>query len=343
MVIDRGVTPEVAQSTVRRSGRQLAVAVFRVALIVLVVAAAAWALAQNWRDVEVALEHLSAGPAIGAGLLVILGILCGTMSWQAFVDDMGAPIGPARGGQIFLVGQLGKYLPGSVWAYVLQIELGRRAGLARARVFAATIFSLVVAVVAALVVGGVALPQLLAADPSLGWLKWLYVLLPIGLVCLHPRILTRAVNLVFRVVRRQPPDHPVRMRTVLVALGWAIASYVCSGAQLWVLVREGVGLRPSQLALYVGTMGIAMVAGVFAILLPSGAGVRELVIVTALAPSIGTGMAVAYAALSRVLFTVADLVTAGGAALVAAVARRRSPDIARDEATAAAPDGGEAA
>ncbi len=343
MVIEQGANSQVARRETRRSPRQVAVAVFRVVLIVLVVAAAGYALGRNWEDVRVALDHLSAGPAVVAGLLVIAGIICGTMSWQVFVDDFGAPIGATRGGQIFLVGQLGKYLPGSVWAYVLQMELGRRAGLARARVFAATIFSLVVAVVAALVVGAVALPQLLSADASLGWLKWLYVLLPIGLVSLYPPVLTRAVALVFRVVRRQRPDHPVRLRTVLVSLAWAIGSYLCSGTQLWVLVREGVGIRPSQLALYVGTMGIAMVAGVFAILLPSGAGVRELVIITALAPSLGTGRAVAYAALSRVLFTVADLVTAGAAALVAGLARRRGGTVWQDGSTLARTGDGESA
>src|SRR5690606_23657362 len=65
---------------------------------------------------------------------VVVGIMCSTMSWQVLLDDLGKPIGVGRGAQIFLVGQLGKYLPGSVWAYVLQIELGRKAGLARARV-----------------------------------------------------------------------------------------------------------------------------------------------------------------------------------------------------------------
>ncbi len=108
------------------------------------------------------------------------------MSWQVLVDDLGKPIGPGRGAQVFLVGQLGKYLPGSVWAYVLQLELGRKAGLAWARVFAGTLFSIAVTIVAALLAGALAVPEIVRENGDLSWLYWLYLMLPVALICLHP-------------------------------------------------------------------------------------------------------------------------------------------------------------
>lgn len=306
-----------------RSRRSVLLAVARGVLLLLVLVAAGVTLARYWDSVEATIATMSWTTVVPSFLLVTLGIACGTLSWQVLVDDLGEPIGAGRGSQIFLVGQLGKYLPGSVWAYVLQLELGRRAGLARARVFAATLFSLAVAVVAALVVGTLALPDLLAADPDLGWLRWLYVLLPIGLVCLHPRILTAVVTVGFRLLRRPRLTHPVRRRTVLHSLAWAVCSYVCYGVHLWLLARGDAAVAAGELVLLVGVMGIAMIAGLFAVLLPSGAGIRELVIVTGLAPFVGPGTAIAYAAVSRVLFTLADLAMAGGAALLAVAARRR--------------------
>jgi hypothetical protein len=294
-----------------------------VVLLLGVLVAAGITLARYWDSVQATIAEMSWTTIAPSAALVAVGIACGTMSWQVLVDDLGEPIGAGRGAQIFLVGQLGKYLPGSVWAYVLQLELGRRAGLARARVFAATVFSLAVAMVAALVVGVLALPDLLAAEPTLGWLRWLYVLLPIGLVCLHPRVLTAVVTFGFRILRRPRPSHPVRRRTVLQSLAWALGSYSSYGLHLWLLSRHESTVAAGELVLFVGVMGIAMVAGVFAVILPSGAGVRELVIVTGLAPFVGPGTAVAYAAVSRVLFTVADLAMAGGAATMAVLARRR--------------------
>lgn len=306
-----------------RSRRSVLVAVARTVLLLLVLVAAGLTLWRYWDSVSETISAMSWTAVVPSALLVAVGIACGTLSWQVLVDDLGEPIGARRGGQIFLVGQLGKYLPGSVWAYVLQLELGRRAGLARARVFAATVFSLGVAVVAALLVGVLALPQLLEENPSLGWLRWLYLLLPIGLVCLHPRVLTAAAGFGFRLLRRPQPPHPVRRRTVLHSLVWALGSYTCYGLHLWLLARSDSAVDAHQVILCIGAMGIGMVAGLFAVVLPSGAGVRELVLVTALAPLVGPGTAIAYAAVSRVLFTVADLAMAGGAAGLAVWARRR--------------------
>lgn len=43
-------------------------------------------------------------------------MLISTRGRQIVLDDLGPPVGFRRGCQISLVGSLGKYLPGSVWA-----------------------------------------------------------------------------------------------------------------------------------------------------------------------------------------------------------------------------------
>ena len=81
--------------------------------------------------------------------------------------------------------------------------------------------------------------------------------------------------------------------------------------------------RALLLVLCVGTMGVAMTAGLVAFVLPSGIGARELVIVGALATVLPYGQALALAVVSRVMFTVAELVSAGVATLAAWLATRR--------------------
>ncbi|TPW75989.1 lysylphosphatidylglycerol synthase domain-containing protein [Schumannella soli] len=310
----------------RRSAKQRFIAAARWVLLLLVVAAAVWQFATNWSSVVHTIAALQWHRVVLSFIAVIAGIGFSTLSWQALVDDLGKPIGVGRGAQIFLVGQLGKYLPGSVWAYVLQIELGRRAGLARARVFAGTMFSLAVILVAALIAGALAVPALIRNEPSLSWLPWLYVLLPVALVMLHPKILTALVRIGFRVLRRPQPDHDIRLVVVLRALALALLSYISYGVHLWLLADDFKGLTFDPLLLCIGTMGAAMMAGLVAFFLPSGIGARETVIVAALTGLVGGPQAFAFAAVSRVLFIAADLVTAGGAALLAVVARRRQGD-----------------
>ena len=307
----------------KRTRASMLLNVARILLIVLVVVAAAWQLWVNWPEVAHTIAELQWHRALLSLVAVVIGIMCSTMSWQVLLDDLGKPIGVGRGAQIFLVGQLGKYLPGSIWAYVLQIELGRKAGLARARVFAATIFSVVIAMVAALLAGALAIPALIEQDSRLSWLPWLYVTLPFALILLYPPLLTRIVRWGFHLLRRPRPDHPVTLRVVIASLAFALGSYVSFGTHLWLLADTWQGLSLSPLALCIGTMGVAMIAGLVFFLLPSGVGARELVIITALSPLVGVGAATAYAAVSRVMFIIADLITAGSAAGVAVLARRR--------------------
>ena len=303
----------------------------RIALVLAVVLAAFWTVQSHWTEVSDTISTMSWTTLLPAFLALPVAIACSTLSWQFLVDEIGEPIGAARGAQIFLVGQLGKYLPGSVWAYVLQMELGRRAGLARARIFTATLFSLAVAVVAALLTGALVIPSLIDNDESLAPLQWLYLLLPVGLVCLHPRVLDRLVGIGFKILRRPQRDHPVRGRAIILSLAAAVASYSFFGVHLWLLAEgTSAGTDGGLLFTSIGTRAVAMISGLFFFMLPSGAGVRELVIVTALAPSTGTGTAIALAAVSRVMLTAADIVTAAGAAAVGAYERRRHGPIHHD-------------
>jgi hypothetical protein len=311
-----------APATPAASRRAGVVNVLRTVLTVLVVLATLWQLVIHWQEVADTVTGLQWHRALLAQLMIFLGFACSTLSWQVLLDDLGKPIGLRRGAQIFLVGQLGKYLPGSVWAYVLQIELGHKAGLERARVFAATVFSVVVGVVAALFAGALAIPRLVEQDPRLAWLPWLYLVLPVALVMIYPPVLTAIVRFGFRILRRPRPDHPIALRAVLASVVAALGTYVFFGMHLWLLADTREGLTISPLTLCIGTMAIAMLAGLAFFMLPSGVGAREFVIVVALTPVVGIGRATAYAAVSRAMFILAELLAAGSAAGLAVLARR---------------------
>ena len=176
---------------------------------------------------------------------------------------------------------------------------------------------------AALCASALAVPQLARDHPSLAWLPWLYLLLPIVLCCLHPKVLTAAVRWGFKLLRRPRPDHPVSGKTVFVSLAWALGSYISYGTHMWLLARSSADVGLEGWGQLTGVMAASMIVSLIAFFLPSGAGARELVIVAALSPMVGPGAAAAYAAVSRLLFTIADLGTAGLAALTAVVAKRK--------------------
>jgi hypothetical protein len=74
-------------------------------------------------------------------------------------------------------------------------------------------------------------------------------------------------------------------------------------------------------------MAVAMTVGTFAFILPSGVGVREVAQIAVLTASgLTVGQATAFAVASRVMFTVADLLTAGFAAGAARVTSRSAAE-----------------
>ncbi|OKJ98686.1 lysylphosphatidylglycerol synthase transmembrane domain-containing protein [Amycolatopsis sp. CB00013] len=289
--------------------------VVRWVAILLVVGFAAKTLVTNWGEFWRTLSEVAWESSTLSLLALIAAIMVSTYGWQVMVDDLGKPIGYARGAQICLVGSLGKYVPGSVWAYLLQMELGRKAGLARARIFTGSLIQLGVGVVSALVVSLLAAPAVFSNSPRA---MWLFVLIPVGLAMLHPRVLTWGTSLVLRILRRPPLDHRLSWSVVGKVFGSSTAAWALQGVHLWLLANSVGTPGFSGFVLCVGAMAVAMTVGTFAFILPSGVGVREVAQVAVLTASgLTVVQATAFAIASRVMFTVADLITAGGAALSA--------------------------
>ncbi|AUI62884.1 lysylphosphatidylglycerol synthase transmembrane domain-containing protein [Amycolatopsis sp. BJA-103] len=295
--------------------------VVRWVAILLVVAFAAKTLVTNWGEFWRTLSDVAWESSTLSLLALIAAIMVSTYGWQVMVDDLGKPIGYARGAQICLVGSLGKYVPGSVWAYLLQMELGRKAGLARARIFTGSLIQLGVGVVSALVVSLLAAPAVFSNSPRA---MWLFVLIPVGLAMLHPKVLTWGTSLVLRILRRPPLDHRLSWSVVGKVFGSSTAAWALQGVHLWLLANSVGTPGFSGFVLCVGAMAVAMTVGTFAFILPSGVGVREVAQVAVLTASgLTVGQATAFAIASRVMFTVADLITAGAAALSARLATPR--------------------
>jgi len=283
--------------------------------IVLVVGFAARQLAANWGEFWRTLHDVAWESSVRSLVALIAAIMVSTWGWQVLVDDLGEPVGYAKGAQICLVGSLGKYVPGSVWAYLLQMELGRKAGVARARIFTASLVQLGVIVVSALVVSLLAAPAVFSHSPRA---LWLFVLIPAGLAMLHPKVLTWGTSLVLRILRRPPLARPLGWRVVGKVFGAATGAWALQGVHLWLLANSVGTPGLSGFVLCVGAMAVSMTVGTFAFILPSGVGVREIAQVAVLTASgLTVGQATAFAIASRVMFTLADLITAGMAAAAA--------------------------
>jgi uncharacterized membrane protein YbhN (UPF0104 family) len=293
-------------------------------LLLLALAFALWSLTDQLGQVGEAARELSAGWVLAAAAAALASLGVSLLTWRATLGGLGVhvPLRPAA--RIFFLGQLGKYLPGSVWPVLAQMELGAGHGLGRAQVGTASLLTLAVGVPGALVLGLLAVPALVSAGAAAYGL--LFLALPVAVVLLWPPVLNRLLDRGLRLLRRSPPQERLGGRTILrVALLSGLAN-VLLGVHVWFLALDLGAGGPLLLPLAVGAFTLANVAGLLALPLPAGAGVREAVLVLGLSPVLPVGQALLLALVSRVLLTAGDLCVAGAAARQVRVALP-SPDL----------------
>jgi glycosyltransferase 2 family protein len=278
--------------------------------VAVAVALGGYAVARQWTDVRAALAHLGFLAVAGALLAVLAALLATMQVWRVLLAALGSPLPIRAAARIMFIGQLGKYLPGSIWPVLAQMELGTAHHVPRHRSATASVLTMLLSLFTGLLTALVTLPFVVGATPYL----WAFLAAPVLLVCLHPRVLNSVLARLLRLAKRPALEKPLTGGAIASALAWAFASWVGYGLQLWLLATR-VGLSyGSGAVLATGAFAFAWCVGFLVIFVPVGTGIREVLLVALLGPQIGTGAATAVALVSRVVLTAGDLLTAGAAA-----------------------------
>ncbi len=306
-------------------------AIVRVLVVAVVLAAVGYAVSREWDAVSEAIVLISPLTIALALLGAMVGLGATVKTWQLLLGALGSELHGAHAAQVFLTGQLARYLPGSVWAFLLQAQLGRRHEIPRARALLAVLLAVGVTTASGLTIGIVAVPTF-AAEWG-GW-AWVLALGPLSLLCLVPRVLTMISNIVLRLLRRPGLTSAIDGRAILAALAWSVVSWFAYGLQLWALANSTGGLPSQEYPFVTATFALAVCAGFLAFLLPSGVGVREAVIAVGLSTFMPAGAALAIALVSRLVCTAADVLGAGCAVAISRLVHRRTAAVTRESSAA---------
>ncbi|MGW9553838.1 lysylphosphatidylglycerol synthase domain-containing protein [Nocardiopsis sp. NPDC055551] len=286
----------------------------RLTLLLVVCACAGVAVHANWNQAREAVAELPLWVLPTAVLAGMLGLAAQMLAWRSLLAGLGSPLPRTVAARVMFVGQLGKYLPGSVWAFVAQVELARDWNVPRSRGAAATLVAIAVTVAVSLAVAAVALP-LSSAEAARRW-WWALAAAPVLLACLHPRVLGWGIGLAarpFARFREVAEAGPLRISggAVAASVGWTLVAWVPLGAHVWLLTWGVGGNALASIGPAVGAYALAWTLGLLVVFAPAGLGVREVVLVVALAPVVDAGAALVVAVLSRLVMTVADVGWAG--------------------------------
>ena len=283
-------------------------------------------LVRNW-------DELRAQPldwSIEPGWLLLSAVVVWSMygllivAWRTMLASWGRGLDFWSAARIWTVSNLGKYLPGKVWAVAGMAVMAQRAGVGAGPAAGSAVILQVLAIGTGAAVAALSgWRSLRTAYPGAEAGIAALVVLSLVAVC----VLVRPVW-VRRLVRLAAPDAAVAQTPSLGAVAFGIAVNVVAwlgyGVALWLLARgllprAGLGLLPA-----IAVFTTSYLAGFLALFAPGGLGVREGVFILMLQAPIGIGAATALAIASRLLLTVTEL----GAAVPFLLFPREKPSVA---------------
>lgn len=293
----------------------------RLSLFLLLMAAVGWFFASQVRTHWAQLASFQITlhwPWIGAGLvLVVIHYLAATAAWRmalqagttgslSYVECIG----------LSNISQLTKYLPGKIWSYALQMHLLAPHGISKTRVLSTNLLMLLSLMASAAVIGcGYLMSANVLLPPD--WSKALFAAVAaayLSVVFGGTRTINSLISLVNRLLRRSIGSIEIPFGDVLrihVLNFGANIVYAMAGC----LVALGVGASfDISLAGPVGSATLLSdAAGLLAVVVPGGIGVREGVMYAMLKPFIGIQTCFALLIAFRLVTMAGDLLLGGSA------------------------------
>jgi len=249
-------------------------------------------------------------PLTGSVVLLVLGYFLSAALWGRMVAELGGPTLTARESvRIFMVANLGRYVPGKIWQIAGLAALGARRGIPPTIGTAAAVLGQLIAIAGATVVGlGVFF------GPNEAWRVWgeigLIGAIAVFLLISIPATLDVIIGLLFRFTDGEPPKTRIGRSTFGVRwMFFYIANWGIYAAAFWLLY---LGLQPFEPFMRVGpAFAAAYVIGYIALFAPAGGGIREGFLVVFLTPVTTPALGAALAVVARAWTTVVELAPAG--------------------------------
>ncbi len=256
--------------------------------------------------IDMGIFDIRAGWLVASCLILLGGFFSTAVIWALIVRDIG-------GGSLtwreavaaFMIGNLGRYVPGKVWQIAALGALARERGVSATGATAAAVLGQGAGLIGAMLIGVVSIPSLATDNISL----WIVptALLTATLFGLSPVVFNAVCRIWFRVARTEAPEglsNRDGARWILLSLG----SWCMYTGAFWAFSR-GLGLDIGLLS-SASAFAAAYVLGYLAIFAPAGLGVREGFLIALLSSSVGVASATGLAAAARLWVTSVEVIPA---------------------------------
>ena len=271
-----------------------------------VVAIFGWiSLKDDWNEILLSLSSIGLANVLLSSLVVLLGLSCTGLIWSTILSSLGFRISAIPAQPVFFIGQLGKYIPGSVWAIGAQAKMAKKWNIPTRATVTSGILFLYINLFSAILLGLFTATDIWQATEG-------YEYLQVGAFVLGAIFLTpQAINFFGNKVAGNSINIELSARIYMKILLLISFTWTFYGAAIYLL---GTSLDQSSnltLIYSISSFAVAYALGLLVIFSPAGVGVREAVLILALTPTLGFEQAAGISLLIRAIHTIADFGLAG--------------------------------
>ena len=294
-----------------RPQRATALRIVKIAFGGAVAAFVAYALITQWGELTTAAAAARPRWSLLAlsALLVLANYALLIGAWRVVLGGWEGRmrIGYWESARIWTISNLGRYVPGKVWAMGSMALMVQEHGISGVAAVGSSILIMLINTVAGFVVLAATGAPVLHV-PTAGTVA----IIAIGAgVLLSPQLLPWLGGVAAKLTKREIAIPRLPHRAIWIAALISAASWVVYGLAFRVLVGGVLGRAPGALGFYVAVFTGSYLIGFLALIVPGGIGVREVVMGTALRQAgFTTGEAVLLVVASRVWLTILEILPA---------------------------------
>ncbi|MFH1548938.1 MAG: lysylphosphatidylglycerol synthase transmembrane domain-containing protein [Planctomycetota bacterium] len=271
----------------------------------------------DWSRLAAQGLQLRYGLLVAALGLVVANNLVNAGGWYAILRWMGRRVSLRQAFSVYSMSQLSRNVPGGVWNFLGMAWLGKRSGIDAKDTLSAAMIVMLCGLVSGLIVFAVSPVYTVGVGWAGGWISLLVILVvPLGLVLLHPRLFFSLLNAGLRLIKKQPVLIHLRYRHLLGVLCAQCVVWLVSGLVFRYVFLSFLGTAPDFFTM-AGIYALAWCVGFLFLPVPNGLGVREAMLAFLLSTqNIEPPVAVAASLVVRLLQLVAEVSLAGVGAIL---------------------------
>ncbi|MBI2129661.1 flippase-like domain-containing protein [Candidatus Woesearchaeota archaeon] len=229
--------------------------------------------------------------------------------WKKILELLRVKLSYKSSLRIWFLSQLGRYAPGRIWYLLGRIYLCEKKKISKYTTFVSLVLELAMHVLSALFTALIFIPVMIKDN---GLIKFLpvFLIIPIGLVLLYPRVFNLIINLGLKIFRKNPVEFRIKYSSLLLLLVFYIFLWIINGVGFYFLINSIYASPLSLILPLTGAFAVSWIIGFLSLITPSGLGIREGILTFLLGFYFPLPIAILIALISRLWIIAGEL---GGA------------------------------